>query len=84
MPASPNSKWCSGSIRRQTNDPKIKVSDGRWVRLAPGTVLVPKSKPIPRGLYVYETDEVTEREWVSRRREQDGWRNGAKVYRQAA
>jgi hypothetical protein len=50
------------------DDEKVKglVPDARWVRDAKGK----------RRLVEDEVDPTT---WKNRRREQDGWRNGAKV-----
>lgn len=42
------------------------LEDGRWVRHGSG--------------WRFETEQVTERAWVDRRKESEGWRNGAKVW----
>lgn len=77
--AGANSRWLgpkkdSLQARRVSKESKQSVEDGRWIKM-----------PTAKGyVWRFETDQVTERAWVDRRREGEGWKNGAKVYRKAA
>lgn len=72
--AGDRSRWL-GPKKQPTQHLRVTVDrmvdDGRWVRQSNDS-------------WRFETDNVTERVWVARRAEGEGWNHGAKVYRKAA